>query len=367
MKRIQHKQSPVHVRGSKRGRRVPGLSLRLTLALLPTLLASCQARQGDEANPTEIRSDGRFRWTLTRLANVSPTQQFEWLDNETILLIGVDKTKTRGLFAWDRKDKARLLLPDAYRLCFDGETWRALVNKQDPNSQTRSHIRYQINPKDLTVTRIGPMASPKGGGYFNIYTCNEEPYPKELSEGPWIPLRPEDGYILLGHNWERNQEALLVEPRSGARTPLGFRVNDPTTLLSHYSDYGRYYVLYDTSLSLQELQTWNKSGEYTIFSLTAPANIQAIRIKQGPWSEARAGDREFEIARHGIIISSKGGAPRKTNNAGIYIIRKDHTFTRLDNGFIESPTISANGCRLAYKRSQKGPLGRLTSINLCAP
>ncbi|MEB3255536.1 MAG: hypothetical protein VKJ05_04015, partial [Synechococcaceae cyanobacterium] len=177
MNRIQQAQSSMPVRQRTSGRPLTRMPMALTLALLSTVLAACQARHAEQTSTTEVRSDGRFHWTLTRLGNATATNQIEWLDNNTILFIGVDKAKRSGLFAWDLRGKARLILPDAYRLCFDGKIWRALVTRQDPINQKKSYTRYKINPTDLTTTRIGPMASPPGGGYSDAYTCDEEPFP----------------------------------------------------------------------------------------------------------------------------------------------------------------------------------------------
>jgi hypothetical protein len=367
MNRIQQTQSPVPVRRSKSGRRITRLPLTLTLALLPTLLTGCQTKQEAEANATEVRSDGRFRWTLTRLKDVSPTQQFEWLDNETILLIGVDKAKRSGLFAWNRKDKARLLLPNAYRLCFDGETWRALVSKPDPISQTRSYIRYLINPKDLTATGIGTMASPEGGGYSNIYTCDEEPYLHELKGRSWIPLRPTDGYLDLGSDLRKEEEIALVKPHHQGRFPLGVKAKNTMTVTAQHSSYTNTYILYDIGFTLTDLQSWQASNKYTIYTLTTPTNVKPITIRSGPWSEVRGGDRAIEIAKHGLVISSKGGARTKPDSAGVYIIKSDNTFSKLDDDLIESPNISPNGCNLAYRRSTANQFDELRTINLCPP
>lgn len=366
MNRIQQMHSPLPVWRNTSGRQRTRLPLTLMLALLPTLLAACQARHGGGASPTEVRSDGRFRWTLTRLTNVSPTQQFEWLDNKTILLIGVDKAKTRGLFAWDGQGDARLVLPNAYRLCFDGETWRALVSTPEPNSEKRRHIRYQINPEDLTTKRIGPMGSPEGGGYPNIYTCNEEPYSHELIGRSWIPLRPMDGYIDLGSDLKHEEEITLIRPHQG-RFPLGVKARNTMTMVAQHSKHTNTYILYDIGFTNADLQAWQESGRHTIHILTNTKGVQPLTIRSGPWSETRGGDRAIEITKHGLIVSSKGGSKTKPSSAGIYIIKPDDTFSKLDDELIESPTISPDGCKLAYRRSKANRFDELRNINLCPP
>lgn len=365
MIRIPQAQSSLRIRQRQICRPLSRLPQTIALALLPTLLAACQPRPAEEASPTEVRSDGRFRWTLTRLENVWPTQQFDWLDDETILLIGVDKANRSGLFAWDHKGKARLILPGAYRLCFDGETWRALVSNPDPKSQKKSYTRYRINPSDLSTTRIGPMAKPPGGGYSDEYTCNEEPYRKELIGKLWVPLRPRDGFLVLGSDWKRNQEAFVLEPRTGARAPLSLGAKAPTTTVAEYSNFAKSYILYDTNPSRLTLDAWNRKGGYTMHTLTAPNHLRAIEISSGPWSGAGGGDREIEVAKSGIVITSKAESSNKSHNAGVYIVRAGKEFTKIDDELIESPVVSPNGCNLLYKRSKENQFGKLTKANLC--
>lgn len=337
----------------------------LTLALLASLLAACQPKGGGEASPTEVRTDGGFRWTLTRLRNVSPTQQFEWLNNETILLIGVDNTKTSGLFAWDRKGKARLVLPNAYRLCFDGETWRAIVSTVDKKTQKRSHTRYQINPTSLKATRIGPVAKHSGHTIPSFYTCNEEHYPNKPLERQWIPLRPKDGHLEFGSKWEHPEATRYEKPGAKEKPRLDLRISDATKAEAHYSRYRNAYIIYDAGFTMADLLSWQASGIFTIYALVEPGRVQPIVVRSGPWSEMTGGDRAIRISRDGIVVSSKGGSRRKEPISGIYLILSNQTFIKLDNELIESPTISPDGCNLAYRRTGDKRSDALISTNLC--
>ncbi len=210
------------------------------------------------------------------------------------------------------------------------------------------------------------MASPKGGGYFNIYTCNEEPYPLELRGRSWIPLRPTDGYVELGSDLKHEEEMALIKPRQG-RFALGVKSRNTMSMTAQHSKHMNAYILYDLGFTSADLQAWQASGKHTIYILNTSKRVQPVTIRSGPWSEVHGGDRAIEITRHGLVVSSKGGSQKKPSSAGIYIIKPDDTFSKLDDGLIESPTTSPNGCKLTYRRSKPNQFEELRNIDLCPP
>jgi hypothetical protein len=341
--------------------------LCLMLTTIPMLLAACRPQAGSSSSPVELRSDRHYRWTITRLKKVTPEYQHDWLDNRTILFIGSDESKTSGLYAWDQKSPARLVLADAYRLCFDGKTWRALVSRPQKKNQKQRHFRYLINPTNLSTTKIGAMPHHSPKGYANFYTCNEEPYPQGLNGHIWRYLHPNDGYLDLGIDQKQQEEAALISKTLSQRVLLGFRVNDPRSIHIHFNRHGGVYILYDMSPTSADITSWKTEGQYTIHTLTPSGGTRGIAVHSGPWSEVRGGDRAIRLAKPGIIVSSKGGAQTRRDSAGVYLIRNDKSFSRLDNGLIDSPSVSPDGCNVAYRRSVINHFSELTSINVCSP
>ena len=350
--------------------RVLALATLSTVVALSTLVSACRPRSVGNASPSQTFTDGNFRWTLTRLEGASPERQVGWLDNETILFIGSNDShgstpEISGLYAWNRKGPARLVLPHAYRFCFDGKTWTAKTAEPQSGTNELVYRRYRMNPSDLSTAKLGADQTGPSHGSLNPYTCNWEMYPAQLSGRHWDHLRPQDGYLDFGASGSRNQEVHLLRPDLKKRIPLGTRIEEPTGRKTRYSAFLNSYTVNDIVFSPHTLESWNREGRFIVHSIRPDGTSKDTNIRPGPWSLPYGGDRAIELAKPGIVIASKGGPEGKSSPIGLYLIRGKNKHTRIDTEVIESLSVSPNGCEVAYIRHPRRLIVTLQVINLC--
>lgn len=352
--------------------RIGRLGTLATYATLATLATACRPGSHSNASPTRTFSDGSFRWTLTRLEGATPETQVGWLDNQTVLFIGTKHStdgsaEINGLYAWNQKSPARLVLADAYRFCFDGTTWTIRTGEPQPGRDDLIYRRYRLNPSDLSTSWIGPDQVGPSTGYLHPYTCRKEKRPTQLEAHHWEALRPQDGYLDFGADGSLNQEAILIDPGIKAYTPLGFKLKYPSGRITKFSRYTGSYTIYDMIFSPKTLRDWNKEKRFTIHTISPEGFARQIDVSAGPWSEQFGGDRSIEIVKPGLGISSKGGHRSHNSPSGVYLARPKNTYTRLDHGIIDHLSASPDGCKLTYVQTIKGPETYLKIANLCLP
>lgn len=352
--------------------RIGRLGTLVTYATLTALATACRPGSHSNASPTRTFSDGSFRWTLTRLEGATPETQVGWLDDETVLFIGTKHStdgspEINGLYAWNQKSPARLVLADAYRFCFDGTTWTIRTGEPQPGRDDLIYRRYRLNPSDLSTSWIGPDKVGPSTGYLHPYTCNEEKHPTQLKGRSWDALRPQDGYLDFGALSSRNQEAFLTSPDFRNRTALGFTVRYPAGATAKFSALTGTYIAYDIVFSPNTLAKWNREQKFTIHMITPKGSARQINISAGPWSEQFGGDRSIEIAKLGLGISSKGGSQTNNSTSGVYLLRQDKTFAKLDHGIIDSLSASPGGCELTYIQTGRNREVYLKTASICQP
>ena len=364
-----------HISGAQSiwlGKRLSRLVTLAALSISTSLTTGCRPGAQGNASPTHTYSDGDFRWTITRLEGATPETQVGWLDNETVLFIGTNHStngspEISGLYAWDRKSPAKLVLADAYRFCFDGSAWTISTGEPQPRKEGLRYRRYRLNPIDLTTIWIGPDRTGPSSRLPNPYTCKQEKHPMELEGRHWDALRPKDGYLDFGAVGSRNQEVALINPRLTTRKPLGFATNYPTGRSTKYSEFAKEYTVYDVTFSAETLEGWSKGKKFPIHVINPKGSARRIDVSPGPWSQRYGGDRSIEIIQKGLGISSKGGDNSQDSPSGVYLLRQDHTFTKLDQGIAESLIASPDGCGLAYIQTIKSHEAHLRVATLCPP
>ena len=352
--------------------RMGRLGTLATFATLATLATACRPGSHGNASPTRTFSDGNFRWTLTRLEGATPETQVGWLDDETVLFIGTKHSidgspEISGLYAWNRKSPARLVLPDAYRFCFDGKTWTVRTGEPQPGRDDLIYRRYRLNPTDLSTTWIGPDQVGPSTGYLHPYTCSKEKRPTPLEAHHWDALRPQEGYLDFGADGSFNQEISLISPSLKSQTPLGLRTRYPSGRITKFSRFTGSYIIYDMGFSSETLGEWNQTKRFPIYTVSPKGYVHRIDVSAGPWSQQFGGDRSIEIAKTGLGISSKGGHRSRTSPSGVYLLRQENAYTKLDHGIIDSLSASPGGCELAYIQTIKRLEPYLQTANLCLP
>lgn len=363
-----------HISGAQSiwlGKRLSRLVTLAALSISTTLTTGCRPGAQGNASPTHTYSDGDFRWTITRLEGATPETQVGWLDNETVLFIGTNHStngspEISGLYAWDRKSPAKLVLADAYRFCFDGKTWTAQTGEEQNGKNELIYRRYRLNPSNLSSAWIGPDEIGSSKGFPNPYTCRDEEYPVSLRDRHWTALRPQDGYLDFGTNGSRDQDVYLISPDFRARRSLGFKKQEPTGRRTNFSRYSEAYIVYDYIFSTETLATWNRTKRFTIHSITPKGRAQPINVIPGPWSAELGGDRSIEPIKLGIAISSKAGRKPLNTESGLYLISDNKHFAKIDGSAISNPEASPDGCKLAYIQTIHDLEIHLKTADFCA-
>lgn len=352
--------------------RHPRLGLLIALATLTPWMAGCRLGATGNASPSRTLSDGSFRWTLTRLEGATPETQVGWLDNETVLFIGTNHStngspEITGLYAWNRKSPARLVLANAYQFCFDGKTWTVRTGEPQPGREDFIYRRYRLNPNNLSTTWIGPDQVGPSNDFIHPYTCSKKERPIQLEGRYWDALRPQDGYLDHGAVGTRNQQIHLVSPDLKNRSPLALQTKEPTGTTTRFIRHTGTYIIYDFIFSLDTLAAWNRDKRFPLYSISSRGHAQAIEVIPGPWSEELGGDRSIEPTKTGIAISSKAGRSPLNKESGLYHVQFNKSFTKLDGATISDITASPDGCSLAYVQTVQGFETYLKTADLCSP
>jgi hypothetical protein len=258
-------------------------------------------------------------------------------------------------------------LAHAYRFCFDGKSWSARTGEPQTGNNQLTQQRYRLNPSDLSIAKLEPKEAEPSNGFLNPYTCKKEKHPSTLISHYWQPLRPQDGFVDFGKVGSRNQEAALIRPNLKTRIPLSIKMREPIGAYTTFSNFGSGYIIYNLGFTTEALKDWQSHGNLHVFLLQSNGPIQRINVGTGPWSAPLTGDRSFELSRHGIVVSSKAGSRLKDTQSGVYLIRENNDFTKLDEGIINNISIAPDGCGLAHIQSGTGSKDRLTHISLCTP
>lgn len=343
-----------------------------TFATLATLATACRPGSHGNASPTRTFSDGAFRWTLTRLEGATPETQVGWLDNETVLFIGTKHSidgspEISGLYAWNRKSPARLVLANAYRFCFDGKTWTVRTGEPQPGRDDLIYRRYRLNPTDLSTTWIGPDQVGPSTGYPNQYTCLDEKHPDQLKGRHWDVLRPQDGYLDFGAEGSRNQQVQLIDPDFTVIIPLGFTIKYPSGRMTSFSEFAQGYIAYDMVFSRETLAEWNEKKNFTVQLISPKGYARQIEVGTGPWSTQSGGDRSIELTKAGIAVSSKAGSRGLKSPIGLFLLRPDQTYTKLDSGIIRALATSPDGCNLTYIQTIQRLETSAKTAHVCPP
>ena len=257
--------------------RMGRLGTLATFATLATLATACRPGSHGNASPTRTFSDGNFRWTLTRLEGATPETQVGWLDDETVLFIGTKHSidgspEISGLYAWNRKSPARLVLTDAYRFCFDGKTWTVRTGEPQPGRDDLIYRRYRLNPTDLSTTWIGPDQVGPSTGYLHPYTCSKEKRPTPLEAHHWDASA---GWIS-GLRRRRQLQSGDFSNKSKPKVSDSTRAKDKVSIWENYKIFQIYRLLHYLRYGLFFRNPWRVEPDEEIPHLhSKPERIRA--------------------------------------------------------------------------------------------
>lgn len=197
-------------------------------------------------------------------------------------------------------------------------------------------------------------------GEFDPATCRPV---KEVQARPeWTKglavrwLRPEHGLLVLGSSDPK--EALKNTPIRYC--PGGEKARCMDTLLKRRESKGFEWTPFKGAYFVSSEYFYEDSrhpaGGYTrspwplnqlrpVWWLFPDGSIETILLPSGPWREG--GSIAFLPTVEGVFVQSHNLSKTGLGNAGAYLVHGEK-ITKLASAYVESPSVSPDGCRVAY-------------------
>lgn len=317
--------------------------------LLLTLPAGCLPHGGPRTAPPLPLS---APFSKQQLAGVIYPTEIYWLGNDRLLFRGFDQaikpgtgSDKKGLYLWDLKGPARLLLANSQDLCVAGKEVQVGVE-----GKVLTQLRWlRLRLPDF---RPEPLPQPPELGdfwHFDPARCQARVTPEYFRGRHWDPLPDGAGYLDYGLSEDRprlNQPVYYWDLNLRRRQDTGIRMDLPPWTQVRRSEFDDSYLIYSTPANSFVEEYWRKLGKYRIWKLSSGFVGTAVDIPLGKWFTS---DMQVFPSNKGLIIATRNaGANRLPREAGAYLVASHGKSHRLERGFLEDPVISSDGCRLAY-------------------
>lgn len=317
--------------------------------LLLTLPAGCLPHGGPRTAPPLPLS---APFSKQQLAGVIYPTEIYWLGNDRLLFRGFDQaikpgtgSDKKGLYLWDLKGPARLLLANSQDLCVAGKEVQVGVE-----GKVLTQLRWlRLRLPDF---RPEPLPQPPELGdfwHFDPARCQARVTPEYFRGRHWDPLPDGAGYLDYGLSEDRprlNQPVYYWDRNLRRRQDTGIRMDLPPSVRLEESKFDNSYLVYPLSRGIIKVRQWERDGSLRIWRIQSDLKSEKIEVPYGPWVGSFF---RFLPSRQGLIITnndfSPGGKPRQ---AGAYLMASQGKSQQLERGFVQDPVVSSDGCRLAY-------------------
>lgn len=342
------------------------------------------AKEAQDVSPYPVLDSG-----VT--ASTKSGDKIYWMDNERVIFVSYGpKPKTveekqrikPDIFIWDtRANKVTGYRAGANTLCYYDGYIRYADHELRPVPGTEFFVpRIYAGP--LGKERIvNAEVFEKGGrdgerdsnSQENPYTCRYVERPRAMAGKIWMPLLEQHGALDL--------EAVTVPGVPEMEQPIIYhRASDGEAIALDLKrrDVGafRYYIAYRDAYFFREnvdgtkfktidcIRYWWISGDGKI-----ERGCQSIL----PFKKWKGGAGGLYPTRQGMILAAGKLEDYDAGTAALYLMNEDHA-QRVITGGIEHPSLSPDGCKLAfvhvpfYEAKRVGVPGdlRLKIINFCS-
>ena len=306
-----------------------------------------------------------------------------WIDDHRVMFVGWlgDKPRARekgkrqtseNILIWDTElNEVSMYRESAWSLCYYDGFVRYLTG--DPSLGA-------ISKRKLMTGRLGneqatqPKPITKQNKWFrrkSMIDCRDWDAPAFLGQSDWKPLIKKHGLIDRGP-WPANSPnhpgPHFVNIEGSVRYKLPMRSHQVSRV--HYYPFKGAYLIQPLAAGFQSEHIDKNCWPYWWLNPSGTSSEECLPF--GPWG-GKASMWVIGTLMGLVAISHKIDGTRSVGDAGAYLIRTDGSYVKLASGFVWSPSVSLDGCRLAFLHAP-GPNPSvaetdywisLKSVNIC--
>jgi hypothetical protein len=340
------------------------------------------------------------------LSTEHPSSPIYWLDDDTVVVSANSggrksqtpeelRTREIWIYLWRLGEKPRrypnVVTKGPY--CAARGEISYHLDIVDPKTGAPSHTRWLGPPgqeREVAPWNQVPMGgarNPLGWARnsFSIERIDCEIYADPAMAGKfyvtdsdhrfYLDFGSDDPAMVAVHAKPEQPIALLRSDGSGrVPLPISNALANPSSTYFHKLD-GQFYLFNRTLTAspINNLEFWRESNCWPIWRVDPQtAKTERLCIPFGPWSGAHGGATTLFLAptRAGLFFSANSINPE--DESGFYRLENGAVF-RIFPGDMWYPTLSPNGCRVAFTktdkdRSQFGVFwNSIIAIDLCSP
>ena len=306
-----------------------------------------------------------------------------WIDDHRVMFVGWLGSKAdahqqdsdfprKHLLIWDTNSgEVTVYREDAWNLCFYDGFISYLTGDPSLAAISRRKLMTGQFGKE-TVTQSKPIT--KDNKWFRRKSkidCRVWDAPGFLGDSDWKPLIYAHGLVDRGP-WpagSRNHPgAYLVNWEGTTRHKLPMRPHQ-VSRVNFYPFKGQ-YLIQPFSGGFRSEHIDNNCWPYWWLDPSGTSTEECLPF--GPWG-GKASMWVVGTLMGPVVMTHNINGNRNLGDAGAYLIQADHSYVKLAAGFVLSPSVSGDGCRLAFLHAP-GPSPRaeetnywisLKSVNVC--
>jgi len=351
--------------------------------LLMLCVVGCDSQQAETSSLYPVLDSGMT-------ASTDGGDKIYWMDNDRVIFVSygpkpktVEEQRQRkpAIYIWDTRENKIEKYADGRQLCYH----EAYIRYAGPDRLPVPNTKYFVPPlyegpmgkEKITNAHVfeeGMRKTKSGPKYqHNPYTCKTVERPAVMDGKVWLPLLEQHGAL----DWETD----TVQGASESEQPIMYRrTSDDKAIALNITrgDLGlgnpRYYIKYRNEYFFQKLVV-GKAEERdcdNYWWMTPTGEVTKGCLPIAPLNKLTGGRVMFPTAA-GILISTGRLNDSDAGTAGLYLINENKA-QRVLNGGHGKPSLSPNGCNLAFKHTpfllaqRVGSPGesKLKIINLCS-
>jgi len=343
----------------------------LLVAIVYLVCSGCDYKTtSNKASNRDSNSVGQYKIVSSALASISRGQKLFWLTEDAVLFPkmwrGADGRLASELGIWEISKNTYSTLDHPFEkkgrvLCRDNE-WYMVADKSEKKARfywatldvERMKMHVASEPVDQSRYRMSPSSE----------QCELKSRAVDKSKNTSVHYLNKAGVILVGESLKIIDSSLISISDGGLIHRFdGFSLSG----LYRYSQSERAYTFIANSFRKDSpLKIDPNDLHYVVINENGSVSEFPI-----PYfvSNSRPKVCDHHLSSQGLILSMailSEGADKETD--GLYLLDKNNKFNLIVEGVVGFPSVSPDGCRLAFIHKPFGSPGfnELKYTNLCA-